>query len=131
MNATIDFRQSLAARSDEQLYNMLAHAGDYVPEAISLAQDELTRRCLSPERQQQLQEISDAAREQEKQKENAPLGLGMRILIMIMGLIFGTVLSLYYDYKGFQRKAQETWSWIFWGYAAKVGFILYVWLVLG
>ena len=44
-----DFQERLAEKTEEELYAMLAHRDDYLPEAFDAARAELARRNLSPE----------------------------------------------------------------------------------
>ena len=93
---------------------MLAHAVDYLPEALEAARTELGRRNLPAERQTQLQAITETKVAGEKRLADEPLGWPMRILILI-GVCPVIWLALWYEHKGQRRKARESWIWL--GYA--------------
>jgi len=45
-----EFWEQLPLRTDVELYDMLVHPEDYLPEALAAAKDELNKRDLAPER---------------------------------------------------------------------------------
>lgn len=59
MNLPSNFTETLLSRTDEELYEMLAHETDYLPEALEAARGELGRRNLPVERQHHLQAVTE------------------------------------------------------------------------
>ena len=53
-----EFWEQLPRKTDVELYNMLLQHGDYLPEALAAAEEELRKRNLTPEK---VQEIAAAA----------------------------------------------------------------------
>jgi hypothetical protein len=105
-----DFWEQLPLKMDAELYDMLAHPDDYLPEALAAAKDELSKRNLAPERVAQLGaevECQKAAADAKAQKR---LDWPTRIVIFIFcaGLL-GAVLAVYYDSKGYKQKAADCW----------------------
>ncbi len=130
MSLPQDFWKQLPDRTDAQLYDMLAHADDYQSEAIEAAKDELRQRNLAPERAAQLEAVAQSEKAVEDTKTNQPLGWLMRILIFIgCSGILGAPWALFYERRGYKRKAVQCWvtmviSLVFWwGFAL----LTYLW----
>jgi hypothetical protein len=110
MSLPKDLWEQLPHKTDAELYDMLAHPDDYLPEALAAAKNELSKRHLPPARVAQLeaeaqsQVVAAEARAQER------LGWPMRIFVFICCAgILGAVLAVYYDSKGYKRKASDCW----------------------
>ena len=89
---------------------MIAHQDDYLPEAIAAAKDELSKRNLSPERVAQIEATVQSQKAAAETKAQERLGWPMRIFLFIFFAgIFGAVLAVYYDSKGYKRKASDCW----------------------
>ena len=110
MSLPKDFLQQLPLKTDAELYDLLAHPDDYLPEAVAAAKDELTKRNLAPERVAQLDatvKSQDAAAETKAQER---LGWPMRIFVFLFCAgLFGGVLATYYETKGYKKKASDCW----------------------
>jgi hypothetical protein len=104
------FWEQVPLKTDAELYDMLAHQDDYLPEAIAAAKDELSKRNLAPERVAQLEDTVQSQKAAAEAKAQERLGWPMRILIFIFcARLFGAVLAVYYDSKGYKRKASDCW----------------------
>ena len=105
-----DFWEQLPLKTDAELYDMVAHQEDYLPEALAAAKDEFSKRNLAPERVTQLEAGVQSLNAVADAKAQERLGWPMRIFIFIFcaGLI-GAVLAVYYDSKGYKRKASDCW----------------------
>ena len=105
-----DFWEHLPLKTDAELYDILAHQEDYLPEALAAARDELSKRNLAPDRVAQLEAAVQSEKAVADTKAEERLGWPMRIFIFIFcaGLL-GAVLAIYYDRKGFKRKASDCW----------------------
>jgi hypothetical protein len=110
MSLPPDFWETLPQKTDIDLYEMLAHPDDYLPEALAAAKEELRKRNLPPEQSARLEKIVESEKVEENAKARIPLSWPMRILIFLLcfGLL-GIVLALYYDSKGFKHKARDCW----------------------
>jgi hypothetical protein len=105
-----EFWQQLPRKTDEELYDMLAHAGDYLPEALQALEEELKRRNLPTARTSQLQARVESQKVAERDRADETLGWPMRILVFLLcGGLVGAVLAAYYDSKGYKRKSYECW----------------------
>jgi hypothetical protein len=104
------FWEQLPGKSAEELYDMLLHEADYLPEALVATRDELARRNLPPPRAAQLQQAAQSNLAIEQDKASVPLDWPLRILIFVVcsGLL-GMILAVYYDNKGYKRKARDCW----------------------
>jgi phosphotransferase system glucose/maltose/N-acetylglucosamine-specific IIC component len=104
------FLEQLPLKSDAELYDMLAHQDDYLPEALAAAKDELNKRNLAPERVAQIEATVQSQKAAAESKAQERLGWPMRIFIFLFcaGLV-GAVLAVYYDSKGYNRKAADCW----------------------
>ena len=85
---------------------MLAHQEDYLPEALAAAKEELGMRNLAPERVGQLGAGAQSEKVEADAKAQERLDWPTRICIVIFcaGLL-GLALGVYYDGKGYKRKA--------------------------
>ena len=105
-----DFQERLAEKTEEELYAMLAHRDDYLPEAFDAARAELARRNLSPERVEQLQAVAEAQKSQENKV--AEEGLSKWVIATIfIGLAPFAFFAIYYSNKGARRKVRQCWFW--------------------
>ena len=105
-----DFWEQLPLKTDAELYDMLAHQEDYFPEALAAAKDELSKRNLAPERVTQLEAAVQSQKATVDARAQERLGWPMRIFIFVFcaGLL-GVVLAVYYDSKGYKKKASDCW----------------------
>lgn len=125
MQLPTDFEKKLTLKTDEQLYDMLAHEEDYLPEALAAARAELQRRELDPARVTQLGRQTEAKLDEESRIANEPLSWPVRILMAL--LAFGIpqfVAAKAYEVSGYQRKHRECWAWMRYG----MGFWLCFWI---
>jgi len=105
-----DFWEQLPLKTDAELYDMLAHREDYLPEALAAAKDELSKRNLAPERVAQLEAGVRTQKAAAESKAQERLGWPMRIFIFIFCAgLFGAVLAVYYDSKGYKQKSTDCW----------------------
>lgn len=117
-----DFQKQLAEKPDADLYDMLAHHDDYLPEALDAARVEMGRRNLPPERVAQLQAAVEAQKSQEDKK--AELGLPWYVKALIFIGLFPIIwFAIYYEYRGYKKKARQCWVW--------AGFSFIFWFVIG
>jgi phosphotransferase system glucose/maltose/N-acetylglucosamine-specific IIC component len=105
-----DFGEQLSLKTDAELYDMIAHRDDYLSESIAAAKDELSKRNLTPERAEQIEFTAQSKKAAEESKAQERLGWPMRIFIFLFcaGLV-GALLAVYYDSKGYKRKAADCW----------------------
>src|SRR5438105_2746145 len=105
-----DFWEQLSLKTDSELYDMLSHQEDYLPEALAAAKDELSKRNLAPERIARLEAGVQSQKAVADAKAQERLGWLMRIFIFLFcaGLL-GAVLAVHYDSKGYKRKASDCW----------------------
>ena len=105
-----DFWQQLPLKTDAELYDMQAHEDDYLPEAIAAAKGELARRNLAPARAAELEAEVQTRKTGAEAKAQERLGWPMRILIFFLcSGLFGALLAVYYDSKGYKSKASDCW----------------------
>ena len=110
MSLPQDFWDQLPSKSDAELYDMLAHEQDYLPEVVAAARQEIGKRNLAPERLAQLDAAVQSQTVAEAAKAEERLGWPMRILIFFLCAgIAGAILAVYYDSKGYKRKARDCW----------------------
>jgi hypothetical protein len=123
MSLPSDFLQRLTEKTDEQLFDMLAHHADYRPEAVAAARTEIERRNLDPTLLAELRSRSEATRTQELQAAQQPLSWPPRLILFVFSLFFPPILlpafllAGAYQSKGYVRKAKECWIWMWYGVA--------------
>ncbi len=124
-----DFGEQLPLKTDAELYDILVHEEDYLPEAVAAAKEELSRRNLAPAQVAQLEAIvqSESAAAETKAKQR--LGWPLRIFVFFFCAgIFGALLAVYYDKEGYKKKASDCWVTL--GVSAAihitVGFLLWL-----
>jgi hypothetical protein len=123
-----DFTKRLTEATDEQLYDMLAHDADYLPEALAAARMEIQRRNIGPTLHPQLEARSEAISAQEVQAAQRPLSWPVKIIMFLLPfglpqILVAAVVAERYRNKGYTRRYKECWTWacyglgfwIFWG----------------
>lgn len=101
---------------------MLAHADDYLPEALDAARAEFARRNLSPDSVAQIEADLRTKATAEARVAGEPLRGSMRLLILL-GLCPGLWVALYYHANGHKAKARESWKWLLYSYLFWFGLI--------
>jgi hypothetical protein len=105
-----DFANQLSLKSDTEVYDILAHAEDYLPEALEAAKAELSKRNLPAERVAELEAAVQSERATEGAKADERLGWPMRILIFFLCAgVPGALLAVYYANNGYRAKAKDCW----------------------
>ena len=105
-----EFKTAVAAKTDGQLYEVLAHAEDYVPEAIAAAHAEVQRRHLTPERGAQLEALAQAGKAEETRMAGEPLRWISRILLLLMpGMV--VFFAAFYLSRGYHAREDQCWLW--------------------
>ncbi len=107
-----EFWEELPQKTDAELYDIIAHKGDYLPEALEAAAEELRKRNLPAERLTQLRTAVEEQDAQTEARAQEPLSWPMRILIPFTFCLggLGVLLVWYYFYsQGYKRKARESW----------------------
>lgn len=127
MSLSEEFWRALPEKTDEQLYDDLAHPDDYIPEALQAVKEELQKRNLPQERDAELQTATEQklATQQEKADESlswilkAIIFLASGTLILVIpGL---AILPSYYEGKGYSKKARQCSTWFLWGMGTWLG----------
>jgi hypothetical protein len=77
MSLPKDFLEQLPLKTDSELYDMLAHQDDYLPQATAAAKDELSKRNLSLERLAQIETTVQFQNAAVETKAQEPLGRTM------------------------------------------------------
>lgn len=115
MSLPQSFDKSLSERTDEELYDMLAHGEDYVSEALAAAQVEIERRNLTPSRVKELELHEEVIEAQAARQAQEPLSWPLRLIMALLpfGLIQLVVSEGYR--KEYPRKYRECWSWMWYG----------------
>jgi hypothetical protein len=118
-----NFQQQLAEKSDADLYDMLAHPDDYLPEAIDAARKEIEKRNLPAERTAQLQSAS--ATQKSREDEQAARGLPLYVkLLLFCGLFpFLYFFAAYNESRGLKERSRQCWAW--------AGYGLVFWVIAG
>jgi hypothetical protein len=114
-----EFRTDLAEKTDGQLYEVLAHAEDYLPEALEAARTEVHRRHLAPERGAQLQALARATVAEEAQRAEAPLGWIFRILFLLAPFLAVFCAASYLS-RGYHAREDQCWRWVGYGVLGRV-----------
>ena len=124
MSLPENFLDQLPFKSDAELYDMFAHEQDYLPEALAAARQEFGKRNLIPEQVAQLDAVVQSQTAAEGAKAEERLSWPMRILIFFLCAgIAGAMLAVYYESKGYKKKATDCW--------VTLGIIVAVHVVLG
>lgn len=110
MSLPKDFWEQLPLKTDAELYDVLAHEDDYLPEAVAAARDEMSKRKLAPERVAQLEAAVQSQNAEAETKAQERLSWPMRVLVFVFCAgIFGALLAAYYDNRGYKKKALDCW----------------------
>ena len=117
-----ELKQSISNKTDAELYDILyGHSADYTPDALEIAKEEFAGRKLDAPT---LNSLGTAVEEQRK-KENAPLGWPLRaVAFFISTVFFGIPVILAHRHfveKGERRKAREWGRWGLFGFFFYLG----------
>ena len=101
MSLPPEFWENLSKKTETELYDMLA---------LERAREELRKRNLSPDQATRLESVPQSQKAMEETRAGEPLSWPLRILIFVLCCgISGAVFAVYYDSKGFKRKAKDCW----------------------
>jgi hypothetical protein len=110
MSLPQDFWDQLPLKTDAELYDVLAHPGDYLPEAVAAAKEELHKRNLTPEKIAHLEATVQSQNVAAETKAQERLSWPMRIFIFIFCVsLAGILLAVYYQNNGYKKKASDCW----------------------
>jgi hypothetical protein len=110
MSLPSEFWSQLPLKTDEELYDIVAHQEDYLPEALAAAREEVAKRNLSLERTKQIEAAVQSKKAAAESKANQRLGWPLRILIFVFCAgLSGAILAVYYESKGYKKKASDCW----------------------
>lgn len=114
------FEKTLTEKTDEQLYDMLAHEVDYMPEALEAARMEIQRRNLGPTLVAQLESGTQSNLAQELQAAQRPLSWFVKLMLVLFGftlfqILVASLVAQAYRSKGYLRKYKECWTWTWYG----------------
>ena len=114
MSLPPEFFEKLGQRGDAELYDILAHSGDYLPEALEAIRRELARRNLPPAQGVCLQEEATARKSAEAAVASRSVGWPVRIAVLVgavpLFLIF-LILLMHYRRTGQKQKIRECGRW--------------------
>jgi hypothetical protein len=112
MSLSAEFWQKLPQRGDRELYDMLAHAEDFLPEALVAIRAELSSRNLPPEQAAGIEARVSVERADEDARAREKLGWPMAILMLILGpgIITVGIIAILYSRNGYKRKAKQSWK---------------------
>ena len=105
-----EFWEELPQKSDAELYDILAHEEDYLPEALAAAKEELSKRNLVPEKAAALKDAAQSQKSKEDAKAQEPLSWLMRFIFFFFcaGLV-GALFAVNYSNQGYKKKASDCW----------------------
>jgi hypothetical protein len=111
-----DFEKMLAEKTNEQLYEMVACGTDYSPEALAAAHAEIERRSLEPAQVGQLEELSEKIIAERAEAAEEPLSWPVRLTMFVFAFgVIQMIVADNYRGRGYTRKAQEAWKWMWYG----------------
>ena len=89
-----DFDKMMSTLSDEELYDVLAHENNYIPEAIESAKSEIQSRNASPGEKTEFETITEEIKKEdvEPSKQMVIATTGQRLGNMFFDSIFSSVL---------------------------------------
>lgn len=112
------FKRQISEKSDEELFEILSHLGDYKPAFLRLVVGEIESRKIDPERRKQFEEQNEESAT--KLDANAQESLSLPISILMFVFAFGVpqaVLAQYYLNRGFKKKHDDCWRMMLYGVA--------------
>jgi hypothetical protein len=117
MSKINNFDEIWRQKTDEQLFEALAHKDDYDPESIESVRREIAGRNLDSQRITELETQTQKALEDEGTIAQIPLQWPLRILSFLLSFgIYQIIVGEYYRNKGYKRKYQEIWKWMAYGF---------------
>jgi len=116
MSKIPNFDEMWRQKTDEQLFDAIAHKNNYVPKSIESLRSEIARRNLDSQRITELESKARDSVENEETIAKIPLQWSLRILMFIFSFgILQLIVAEYYNAKGYKRKSQEIWKWMMYG----------------
>ncbi len=126
-----EFWDKLRLRGDAELCAILAHPGDYQPEALEAIRRELEHRNLAPAEDARLQEEAAVQKAAEDRVASGRLGWPVRLAVLAgavpLFLLFA-VLVMHYKRTGQKRKVRDCGVWflaglLLWPVALFAGYV--------
>jgi hypothetical protein len=120
-----DLERSIAARSDEELYEMLiAHREDWTPEALGLAEQEWKRRDLAPDKLDEIRHSQEIKVREKEGRAHLPLSARQKLLFFIfnfafsLGIVQIIIANLVFRSRGYEKKFVDSIIWMVYGFIA-------------
>jgi len=121
------FKQQVSGKSDEELFEILAHLDDYKPAFLRLVEEEIESRRIDPDRRKQLEIKNEESAAKAASNADEPLSLTMSILMFVFPFgILQFMLTQYYRNNGYTKKYDDCWRMMLYG----IGFYALVFLLL-
>jgi hypothetical protein len=118
-----ELEQRIAARSDEDLYEMLfVHREDWTLEALAIAEQEWSRRELTVNKLAAVQATGDERKRQRAAIKDEPLSMGPKILFFVfnfafcLGIVQLLIADSLYKSNGYERKYRDCFKWMAYGF---------------
>jgi hypothetical protein len=122
-----DFRIEMAKRTDKELIQVLTVDKDnYLPEALSAANEEFEKRNLLEEKISSITKDVTQKKEIENRKATEPLDIAIKVTTFFLPLILTLILSAFYKAGGYDRKARDLAVWTLYGFCFYAIIILIV-----
>jgi hypothetical protein len=112
-----ELKKAMSDKTDEELYDILAHSKDYTEDANEIANEEFRSRKLDAAT---LSSLGTGMVEEQRQREEAPLSWILSMVAFFFStLFFGIPVILAHRYfveRGARRKAREWKQWALFGF---------------
>jgi hypothetical protein len=117
-----ELERYIGTRTDEDLYEILfIHREDRTPEALAIAEQEWTRRALTPDRLTVVQAIGEERKRQREAIKDEPLSTAPRVFFFVfnfafsLGLFQFLIAHMLYKSNGYERKFKDCFKWMMYG----------------
>ncbi len=98
-----------------------AEPGDYRPEAVAVASEELVRRGIRADSDEQLQEYVRKAKRQRQEFEEQPLPVWLKVICFVFCGVPGIAIAIHQSTRRGERRGREAWAWVGYGWLCRVG----------
>ena len=124
------FTEQMSKRTNAELIKIVnEQRNDYQPEAVTAAEEELTKRNLSQTQLSTAKQELEQKKQFDENRANEPLAMGLKILTAFFPGLIMIIFSGGYKADGYDRKAKELVRWTFYGFGFYIALIILIMLL--
>jgi hypothetical protein len=119
-----------SAEDDDELVRIAyVDSDNFVPEAITLAKEELARRGVYQENDERVNLSKQRLQKQAENKKrlaNEPLSLPLKLICFLLADVVAIIIALTKSQSGKKRASREAWKFIAYGWLFRIALSVFV-----